>query len=128
MAEIPDCPICYTAIVEHPAPAGMKATGSTKTSCGHTFHPGCLSTWYNAQTEATCPCCRAEATETEKPKIPVTTATNVPPTNRELDAMNIVMNSQIDMADRLAQYINLNYTIHYDESNNSMNDPNVITW
>ena len=125
MADTPDCPICYTPIVEHPAPAGMKATGSTKTSCGHTFHPGCLSTWYNAQAEATCPCCRAEATETEKP---ASTVGNRPLTNRELDAMNIVMNSQIDMADMIAQYANANYNIQYDESNLIINDPNTITW
>lgn len=42
--------------------------------------------------------------------------------------MNIVMNSQIDMADTLAQYINLNYNIQYDESNLIINDPNSITW
>jgi len=35
--------------------------------------------------------------------------------------MNIVMNSQIDMADTLAQYINLNYNIN-------INDPNRIPW
>ena len=63
MAEAPDCPICCNAIVEHPKP---KATGVTKTSCGHSFHPGCLGTWY--LTNTTCPCCRAEATKLEKPK------------------------------------------------------------
>ncbi len=63
MAEVPDCPICYSAIVEHPNP---NPTGSTKTSCGHTFHPGCLATWY--LTEPSCPCCRAKATELEMPR------------------------------------------------------------
>jgi hypothetical protein len=42
-------------------------------------------------------------------------------TNRELDAMNIVMNSQIDMADMIAHYANANYNIN-------INDPNRITW
>lgn len=68
MAEPVDCPVCYEEIVDHPAPPGKKATGSTKTSCGHSFHPGCIATWYVKHTE--CPCCRAEATEFEKPKLP----------------------------------------------------------
>jgi hypothetical protein len=42
--------------------------------------------------------------------------------------MNIVMNSQIDMADMIAQYANANYNIQYDESNLIINDPNTITW
>jgi hypothetical protein len=62
-ASPPECPICYSAIVEHP---NANPTGSTKTSCGHTFHPGCLATWY--LTEPSCPYCRAQATELEKPR------------------------------------------------------------
>jgi hypothetical protein len=42
-------------------------------------------------------------------------------TNRELDAMNIVMNSQIDMADMIAHYANANYNIN-------INDLNRIPW
>ena len=98
MAESIECPICYSAIVEHPAPAGIKSTGYTKTSCGHTFHPGCLSTWYNKNTDATCPCCRAEATETEKPKNAVAAANNPQQTRRYIDnRINTDVYSPINM-------------------------------
>lgn len=52
-----DCPICYEEIT--------KASGRTETSCGHTFHPKCIYTWYTKDTR--CPCCRKEAAETEIP-------------------------------------------------------------
>ena len=53
-----DCPICYEEIT--------KASGRTETSCGHTFHPKCIYTWYTKDTR--CPCCRKEAAETEMPQ------------------------------------------------------------
>ena len=57
MSTTVDCPICYEEIT--------KASGRTETSCGHMFHPKCISTWYTKDTR--CPCCRKEANETEIP-------------------------------------------------------------
>jgi hypothetical protein len=60
MSETAECPVCYL---------GMDATtGSATTSCGHKFHIKCIATWYISNHSATCPCCRAEATELEKPE------------------------------------------------------------
>ena len=62
MSETTECPICYL---------GMDATtGSATTSCGHKFHIKCIATWYITNTAATCPCCRAKATDLEKPDKP----------------------------------------------------------
>lgn len=51
-----DCPICLDAITP--------STGVVQTSCGHSFHFSCISTWY-AKNKSNCPCCRAPAAPTE---------------------------------------------------------------
>ena len=53
-----DCPICFSEI--------NATTGSTLLSCGHTFHLGCIATWLS--TAPSCPCCRAQPSETETVK------------------------------------------------------------
>jgi hypothetical protein len=50
-----DCPICLNAIT--------KETGLVTTSCGHSYHFSCISSWYAKG--KTCPCCRAAPTSTE---------------------------------------------------------------
>ena len=57
-----DCSICYDAVIDFPAP---EATGSHRSSCGHLFHPKCISKWHNGQEHSTCPMCRKEALEME---------------------------------------------------------------
>ena len=52
-----DCPICFEAI--------SASTGIVTTSCGHSYHFSCISSWYSKQEVGTCPCCRAEAKPTE---------------------------------------------------------------
>lgn len=107
MAEAPDCPICYSAIMEHPKP---NPTGSTKTSCGHTFHPGCLATWY--LTEPSCPYCRAPATELEVPKrlAPVSNNNFVMNNTYFVSNDDLQMASQLDVSDNALNntFINLN--------------------
>ena len=116
MAEPIDCPVCYEEIVDHPAPPGKKATGSTKTSCGHTFHPGCVATWYAKHSE--CPYCRTEATEFERPIPPAEPMANeiIDILNAQANATHIITNdeilfSQLDMqANAVNQTLyNLNY-------------------
>ena len=60
-----DCSICYEAVIDYPAPEGAEATGSHRSSCGHLFHPKCISKWHLSQQESTCPMCRKKATELE---------------------------------------------------------------
>lgn len=43
-----ECPICYDAINE--------STGSTKLSCSHEYHLGCIVSWLCLNQN--CPCCR----------------------------------------------------------------------
>lgn len=57
-----DCSICYDPVIDFPAP---EATGSHRSSCGHLFHPKCISKWHNGQEHSTCPMCRKEAVEME---------------------------------------------------------------
>ena len=57
-----DCSICYDPVIDFPAP---EATGSHRSSCGHLFHPKCISKWHNGQDHSTCPMCRKEAVEME---------------------------------------------------------------
>ena len=59
------CSICYDDVIDHPAPEGMEATGSHRSSCGHLFHPKCISKWHVSQEESTCPMCRKKAGEME---------------------------------------------------------------
>ena len=48
-----ECPICYDAITSQ--------TGIVTTSCGHSYHFACISSWFMTQEEnSTCPCCRKE--------------------------------------------------------------------
>lgn len=61
----PECSICYDAVIDHPAPEGLEATGSHRSSCGHLFHPKCIAKWHLRQEESTCPMCRKEAVEME---------------------------------------------------------------
>jgi hypothetical protein len=115
MAEHVDCPVCYEEIVDHPAPPGKKATGSTKTSCGHAFHPGCLATWYAKHSD--CPYCRTEATEFERPTPPARPDNDmIDIMNAQANATHIITNedilfSQLDMqANAVNQTLyNLNY-------------------
>jgi len=44
------CSICYEDI--------RPETGSVVTSCNHSFHFRCLTSWYSKQSERTCPNCR----------------------------------------------------------------------
>jgi len=62
MSETVECPVCYLDI--------DATTGSATTSCGHKFHIKCIATWYISNHSATCPCCRAKATDLEKPEKP----------------------------------------------------------
>lgn len=57
-----ECSICYDPVIDFPA---HEATGSHRSSCGHLFHPKCISKWHLRQEESTCPMCRKEATELE---------------------------------------------------------------
>lgn len=57
-----ECSICYDAVIDFPAP---EATGSHRSSCGHLFHPKCISKWHLSQDQSTCPMCRKEAVEME---------------------------------------------------------------
>ena len=50
-----DCPICLKQ---------LKKSGSTKTSCGHSFHEQCLTTWF--MTSNTCPMCRTKLEESNE--------------------------------------------------------------
>ena len=59
------CSICYDDVIDYPAPEGMEATGSHRSSCGHLFHPKCISKWHVSQEQSTCPMCRKKATEME---------------------------------------------------------------
>ena len=59
------CSICYDDVIDYPAPEGTEATGSHRSSCGHIFHPKCISKWHVSQEESTCPMCRKKATEME---------------------------------------------------------------
>ena len=46
-----ECPICYDVITSQ--------TGIVTTSCGHSYHFTCISSWFMTQEEnSTCPCCR----------------------------------------------------------------------
>ena len=49
--EIHDCPICLRDIA-------VNTLGYTIISCGHTYHPNCLSSWFKLY--LTCPMCRAD--------------------------------------------------------------------
>ena len=60
-----ECSICYDAVIDHPAPEGVEATGSHRSSCGHLFHPKCIAKWHISQDHSTCPMCRKVATEME---------------------------------------------------------------
>jgi hypothetical protein len=51
-----DCPICFEAITA--------ATGLVTTSCGHTYHLSCISSWYS-KNDPSCPCCRTAPSATE---------------------------------------------------------------
>ena len=53
-----ECSICMNAITA--------ATGSTTTSCGHTYHLGCFVRWIMNPEHETCPLCRAVPAEEEK--------------------------------------------------------------
>ena len=57
-----DCSICFDAI--------NASTGSTTTSCGHTFHFRCLANWsiqkIQAASHQNCPLCRHEMVESER--------------------------------------------------------------
>jgi len=57
-----DCSICFDAI--------NASTGSTTTSCGHTFHFRCLAHWSIQKIQAAdhqnCPLCRHEMVESER--------------------------------------------------------------
>jgi hypothetical protein len=63
-----DCCICLAAI--------EATTSSVRTSCGHTFHFGCLATW--SKTKPTCPMCRQAFTETETPDWTNSSMTGLP--------------------------------------------------
>ena len=56
-----DCSICFEAIT--------KETGSTTTSCGHTFHFSCLARWslqkIHTESSQNCPICRNVFSEIE---------------------------------------------------------------
>jgi hypothetical protein len=56
-----ECSICYEAVIDFPAPPGAEATGSHRSSCGHSFHPKCISKWHSTQQISNCPMCRKEA-------------------------------------------------------------------
>jgi len=62
-----DCPICMETI--------NASTGSTTTSCGHTFHFKCLANWCIKKVQAddhqNCPLCRHEMFEIERLPEPV---------------------------------------------------------
>lgn len=62
MSEKIECPICYEAVIDFPE---ANATGSHRTSCGHIFHPKCITKWYIQQETSTCPMCRNLANDTE---------------------------------------------------------------
>jgi hypothetical protein len=54
-----DCSICREAVVP-------RATGSTEMTCGHKFHPGCISDWLTrGHGPKSCPLCRTDATSHE---------------------------------------------------------------
>ena len=57
-----DCSICQDAVIDHPT---IGATGSHRSSCGHLFHPKCITKWHLSQDHSTCPMCRKVATELE---------------------------------------------------------------
>ncbi len=65
MSEQSECSICYNTVIDFPAPAGAEATGSHRSSCGHLFHPRCISKWHSGQEHSTCPLCRKEAVSLE---------------------------------------------------------------
>ena len=75
-----DCSICYEAVIDHPAPEGQEATGSHRSSCGHVFHPKCITKWHKSNSRSTCPLCRKCATELEdcapKPEAAVASVTS----------------------------------------------------
>ena len=52
-----ECPICYDAITSQ--------TGVVTTSCGHSYHFKCISSWLGTQEAGSCPCCRKEMSGTE---------------------------------------------------------------
>ena len=41
-----------------------KDTGVVTTSCGHSFHLTCITTWFSK--DETCPCCRTQTSKNEK--------------------------------------------------------------
>jgi hypothetical protein len=73
MSEAAECPVCYMGI--------DATTDSATTSCEHKFHIKCIATWYITNHSAKCPCCRANATDLEKPEKPA------PITNKDYVAM-----------------------------------------
>ena len=58
MTELTLCSICHDEINEK--------TGSTRLSCSHEYHLGCIVSWLSKKD--TCPCCRNEVSEYEKVK------------------------------------------------------------
>jgi len=56
-----NCPICYDEI--------NSQTGNVTTSCGHSYHFSCISSWYSKGESASCPCCRKEMAGRELPQI-----------------------------------------------------------
>ena len=54
-----ECSICREAVVP-------RTTGSTEMTCGHKFHPGCISDWLTrGHGPKSCPLCRTDATSHE---------------------------------------------------------------
>ena len=74
MSSETECSICREAVVP-------RTTGSTEMTCGHKFHPGCISDWLTrGHGPKSCPLCRTDATSHElssiTPEQPVNSVLN----------------------------------------------------
>ena len=73
-----NCPICYDEI--------NSQTGNVTTSCGHSYHFSCISSWYSKGERASCPCCRKEMAGRELPEISREEEEEVMLTRQQLNA------------------------------------------
>ena len=86
-----DCPICLEKVSE----------ADSKTSCGHSFHEQCLTTWF--MTSNTCPMCRTKLEESNEDALKIRNASDeteynnrIMVRNQELEAISYEIQRRIN--------------------------------
>lgn len=97
MAELTICSICHDEINEK--------TGSTKLSCSHLYHLGCIVSWLSNKDN--CPCCRKEMGEYEKVKKDSTSCLDY--LNTLIDAIEIQGYDTNEETNQLSEYEMFNF-------------------